>query len=310
MRSDAFLSRRPYIRHEICERVLAGERLKDICAGPGAPSYGAVYLWRRQDPAFGVELATALSVAFWRRRYPFDDAKAAEIVRRMGEGESLGSILRDPSMPGRRCVLNWRRTQGHFAEAVGLQMRRWKQHTQALNHPPRRDFDPATAETVLLRLARGARLGDLSAEGLPGSTVLRRWRKEQPDFDADLRLVLRHGPRVRSVLRARATASDVADRVREGGSLQSVGAEPGMPCGETLRTWSRRYGDFATEIREACDARDDALADEILGIAEGRARWRTSAGGWWPCGGAWTVAARAPRGGRARRCPTGCGGTP
>lgn len=47
--------------------------------------------------------------------YAFTPELAAEICRRMSEGESLSQVCRDPSMPYRRTVREWRKEHPEFA---------------------------------------------------------------------------------------------------------------------------------------------------------------------------------------------------
>lgn len=49
--------------------------------------------------------------------YGFDEGKAAEIVRRLAEGETLRGICRDEGMPKKSAVYEWRRSNEAFGKA-------------------------------------------------------------------------------------------------------------------------------------------------------------------------------------------------
>jgi hypothetical protein len=266
-------ARRPYLPREIVARVEKGELLKVVCADV-AISLRTVARMRRDDPAFHAALSEAQSrgkMLRWRR---YDEAKAAEILRRLQAGATLRSIYRDPSLPDERTLTTWRRSQIYFGETIYWHIHRQQRLIQAQNHNRRRDFDPVLAERILLLLAKGQELKRLREvdPSIPAHDVLWRWRREQPDFDSDVRVIVRHGPKLRRARRARAVAPMVAEALRNGGSLNSIAEMPGMPRASTLSRWARRGGEvhpLGDAIRQACDDRDDLLADEIVDIAEG-----------------------------------------
>jgi hypothetical protein len=107
------------VARELCRRVAAGERQKDICADPAMPSMVSVYRWSRDRAAFARALARAralgASVA-GARIYGFCPAAANEIVARVSEGEMLTLICADPHLPSLRTVMRWRESEPEFAE--------------------------------------------------------------------------------------------------------------------------------------------------------------------------------------------------
>ncbi|HEV2531260.1 hypothetical protein, partial [Phenylobacterium sp.] len=106
----------------LCARVAAGESQVAICAEPGMPSRATLWRWVASKPAF--------AEAFWAARVAggvgqsngrastFCEATAAEVFRRLCEGESATSICADPAMPAFSTLYYWRRQFPDFAEAM------------------------------------------------------------------------------------------------------------------------------------------------------------------------------------------------
>jgi hypothetical protein len=205
------------------------------------------------------------------------------LLARLAAGEKLLSICRDPTMPSLLRLAYWRATQGEFgAECLRLINVHRAARLEAMRKPGR-TWDPALADRVLLHVGRGhsyRRLRRLDAN-LPGGWVIDRWRREHPDFDADLRVNMAAGRRARAPARMAAALDTLRHGIIQGESLQSLAGRDGLPCRATLYNWTARSPDFAREIAQACDHREDwytdqlqILADEAehIGLAEARRR--------------------------------------
>lgn len=273
MPARAYRHTHPDARQRLLSRLTAGEHLAQICAEPDMPSYASVHAWARAEPGFAAELTDARRRGAFIRRGAFDAARAEALLVRLRTGEPITRILRDPAMPSRRLYAYWRATQAPFAEEV----HRLKQVKAAARdqgrRARRRGFDPATADTIVVRASRGEPLAAMlnAAAGLPSRGVVARWRKAQPEFDQALRIALRIGRR-----RVRAPggctpqlAEAVADEIRMGQSLASLGRRPDMPCASTLYAWVRKRPDFAAEIAQACEDREDWYVDQVMMLAQG-----------------------------------------
>jgi len=271
---DPYAHDRSALKAEIVTRVAAGTPLCALGAESGMPCDTTVRNWRRSDAAFAADLGLALRQGAWRRRWMLDPAKAEAFLARYRTGEPIHRILADPAMPSRPVLDYWRATQALFAEEV---------HRLKGVHEPNRlrglrrvktptPWDADVADRILVRLVRGEGLKAMldTDPTLPGLGVVARWRREQPEFDAELRAAIRigrrrHGPAAGRCARLTET---IISRIAEGASLCSLGKEPDMPCRETLYRWVRERLDFAVEVAAACEAREEWLADQILAIAE------------------------------------------
>ena len=72
--------RTPETAATICERLVAGESLRTICADEGMPSPSAVFDWLAADPAFSEQYA--------RAREAQADTLAAEVVQIADDAEA------------------------------------------------------------------------------------------------------------------------------------------------------------------------------------------------------------------------------
>jgi hypothetical protein len=262
------------LKAEIVARVLAGERQRAICASPGMPGTHTVRKWAKGDALFAAELLAARRRGEWMRLCAFDEGKAAAFLARARAGETINSLVGTPGMPSRGTYTYWTRTQGSFAEAVFALRRRRDAGIGAFGRARRRDFDQGLADRVIVALDKGVRDGvrleDVLAADpeLPCRPVLRRWRREEPEFDAVLRMLFAArrtaGPRVPEW-----QVEDVVDHIVEGGSFASYSRLPDGPTRTTLRRWFRRDRDFAREVTRACECREDWYYDQIEMVAQG-----------------------------------------
>lgn len=256
----------------ILARVASGETVKAICAGEGMPCAESIQVWRRADPWFREALVEARRRGDWMRRFAFDEGKARALLARMAAGERVRDLLAKPGMPSQETYQYWRRTQVWFQEEL------WR--LRGINYRERRrrpvkGFDPATADRMLVRVARGEPWRRMleTDPSMPCRVVAYRWRAAEPEWDKALRIAFRVGGLARERARSRARCSprlvdEITSRIATGGSLRSLAADPDMPCARTLYAWFARWPDFAREVEEACDFRAWWYHDQISGIAE------------------------------------------
>lgn len=244
-----------------------------LCAQLGMPSYGSVYAWARAEPDFAATLAAARRKGAFIRRLAFDEAKSQVLLTRLRAGEPITQILRDPAMPSRRVYAYWRATQAPFAQEVHrLNQIRADARAQR-GRDRRRLFDPALADAIVVRASRGEPLEAMlnSAAGLPCRGVVARWRRMQPEFDQALVIALRIGRRrVRMTGGCTPALTElIADEIRQGESLSSLGRRPDLPCATTLYAWVRKQPAFAAQIAQACEDREDWFTDQVMMLADG-----------------------------------------
>jgi len=270
-RNSHHYDRRRPRQDELIARVAAGETVRAVCAEPHMPHEGSVCRWALSEPWFAEALANARRRATARRSYDFDDAKAQAFLARLRAGEAIRALQRDASMPGRRTLRYWRATQGEFASEVFrlVGFHRAERGRRQLRSEPR-DWDEAVADRVLLMIGRGhsgKRLGEVDP-ALPGYRVIRRWRRERPEFDAEVRVTQRMGRLARGWARRRAVLEPLLNGIVRGGSLNSLSGKNGLPCRATLYAWVRRDPAFAREVAQACDDREDWYTDQMQIIAD------------------------------------------
>ena len=208
------------------------------------------------------------------RHYPFDPAAAANFLARVAAGERTAAVLDTPGAPSQRAYACWRRTEPEFAAQVKRLTAAGYWNRSLAGHPRWKAWDEATADRILLAVMRGAPFRKLLASDptLPCLAVTERWRRREPDWDAALKVAMRKGRLVREDGWSRerltpALLEEIGDRILEGGSLRSLGADPDMPCRGTLYKWARRWPDFAAEVERCSGLRDEMLNDMIIGRA-------------------------------------------
>lgn len=256
----------PWIRDRILVRVAAGELIADICAEPGMPSAVGVSYWARRDAHFRDALQAAKSAGRFRRRFAFDETKASILLARLAAGETIGAILADPAMPSHAAYRYWRATDGAFAAEVFRLNQVKRDEKIARNRRRRRPFDPARASAILARVISGARLCDVPEA--PARQVLARWRREQPDFDAELKAVMAFA-RARRRQAGGATPElldEIWRRVLEGQTLATIGLQRDMPCRATLYAWMKRNPAFRDTVAQALYFRCDWLGDLTMEV--------------------------------------------
>ena len=259
------------MKAEIVARTAAGEVQRAICAAPGMPTAHTVRNWAKADPAFGEALAAARRRGDWVRLWGFDEAKAAAFLARARAGEGVHALLGAPGMPTRKQYDRWRASQPAFAQAAFALLKRRDAGLGERGRARRRDFDPALADRIIVGLhkglPRGLRLEDVLAAdpALPCKPVLRRWRREQPQFDRVLRMIFSAWRARRGALRPVPDflAEDICSHILEGGSFASFERLPGAPSRQTPRRWVKNDLRFADQVAWACEGRDE-LFDELI----------------------------------------------
>lgn len=271
--ADPYAQIRSALKARIVEEVTSGAPLRTVCAAPGMPDTATVRGWRRSDTAFAEALAQALRVGHWRRRWMFDEARAQAFLARYRAGERIDAILRDPAMPSRKVLDRWRATEAPFGEEIErLKAEREPERSRGLRRVKTpAPWDGAAADRVLIQLVRGVRLRDLYATDptLPRPGVVARWRREQPEFDAEVKASIRIGflRRSTAAIRCERLSEPIALRIVEGASLHSLSREAGMPHARTLYRWFAEHPAFAAEVDAACDERRYWYMDQVLDIA-------------------------------------------
>jgi hypothetical protein len=263
--------RRARWRAQVLARVAEGASLVAACAGPDAPSVQTVFKWRAADPGFDADLKRAQHLGEWAQRYRFDDARARAFLARLAAGEGIRVLERDPGTPPRATLLYWRRTQIWFGEEVLrlIQAHRKEQVRQHLWREPRA-FDARAAERVLLWAGRGHDWRKLSAveAGLPGSRVVRAWRRANREFDDALRVNIRMGRFARLRARRMAALAPLTAGIVDGGTLRNLGGTGGLPTAATLYRWAKLDPAFRDKVADACDWRERALLEARLDMIE------------------------------------------
>jgi hypothetical protein len=270
-----YLESRNWRQAEVLSRIAAGRTLSAVCADTDMPHISSVCRWAQQSPAFADALAAAQRRGVARRRYDFDEVKARAFLARLRAGETLVALTRAPAMPGREMLRCWRLTQGEFGGEVlrVIRLQRVERQRRHLRRPPP-DWSAALADRVLLLVGRGHPCDSLRRldPALPAYEVIRRWRRERPVFDAEFRMNLRMGRLARGGARGKAHRTAVLEPLLDGivcgGSLHSLGGRDGLPSRDTLYRWVGRDRDFAREVTQACEHREDWYNDQILEIAD------------------------------------------
>jgi hypothetical protein len=268
------MARRPYpphLRTVILDRVAAGEWLKDICAEPGMPCPESVTGWARREPDFRAALATAKARGAHRRTWAFDEPTAKALLARLAAGETIGAILSDPAMPSPAVYRYWRATDAAFAEAVGRLNAVKATEKAARMRRRRRDYDAMLAATILARVWEGRPLRRVLAAdpALPCLSVLARWRRAVPEFDAALKDCLRKAGLRRAAgrLHSPELQEEICERIAEGATFRTLARDLAMPCAGTLSNWMRTKPGFLNAVAEACAWREQWWAEEAYGLA-------------------------------------------
>lgn len=129
---------------------------------------------------------------------------------------------------------------------------------------------------VAARVARGERLRSVltGRGGMPGPTQFLAWMKADPELGEAYRAARRRGGRERWAGLGRPVGytpligEAICQRLCEGGGLERICLEPGMPSQATVYRWLAQYEDFAAAYGQARQVQADRLFDRARTIAE------------------------------------------
>jgi hypothetical protein len=270
MPRSQYAATRPQLIDWLCERLTSGETLQQLAHRPETPAWDTLMRWQREDPALKTRFANARAhgrgVRFQARhadRFGFPSADALALIERVRAGERLSDLV-DAGRPGRAALNAWKRINPEFAAqlAAATQASRVLRRRLRGDGPP---YDEATADAIMLRVRYGETLRQVCRDPvMPAFTVVGRWRRRHPDFDAALKAHKADAFRAQMAARAGPTPGQMKEmgvRIAAGASLAELCASPDMPCRHTLLRWRRERPELAEVIDDACDFRDWLLAD-------------------------------------------------
>ena len=260
------------LQTEVIRRLLQGQSLRTTCAAQGMPRPITLYRWKARNAAFAAALEAAQRHSARRRVVACHEDQARAFLVRLAAGERLGDISRDPAMPGPATVHRWRLSQHRFgAEVRRLIAAQGAQRLRAHRHRTARvEWTEALADRALLWIGRGQRIDCLRQidPALPSAWVLQRWRRERPDFDYAVRANIHVGRFKRVGPRMEAATQPLLDGIVQGGSINTLGGQDGLPTAKTLYLWLRRNPELAGQVARACEDREMWYMDDILDIVE------------------------------------------
>lgn len=276
------IDERRRLQAELTARVAAGETVTAVCAGPGFPSPQQIHNWAKAEPWFRDQLSEAVRRGRgWRRGY--HDDKAAAFLARVYAGERVCDLWGKPGMPSRKAYFTWKTANPVFADAMWQVRLAQRQRLAQHGRDGYRAWDPALADRLIVKLHHGARLADALAgdPDLPCAQTLRRWRREQPQFDRVIRRIMAEWRRRRARGRHRCTPAlieVIGKRIATTGiSLHRLSQRADMPCEGTLYRWMAEKPQFAEAVTLArrCWAEWTADVERDAGVA----RWEAATGG-------------------------------
>lgn len=166
-------------------------------------------------------------------------------------GATLDRLAGRPGWPSRQTVYRWTLDSPDFARRL-KEARGWRRGLGVQAGPV---FDAALADAFLLRVRRGESVRALvRLEGMPNRDRLSRWKRERPDFAAELEAAVRFSHGLRPLAWARfdeAMADGIVARVAAGAPLPQVLADPALPGETAVRRWRAREPDFDKALRTA-----------------------------------------------------------
>lgn len=192
-------------------------------------------------------------------------------------GARLRGLAGTPGWPSRQTVHRWTLEDPEFARRLD-DARAWRRGVLTQAQWDRR-FDEALAQAFLLRVRRGEAVRALvRAEGMPSRARLDGWKRERPEFAAELVAAARFSRELRDRPWARfdeVVADKIILGVSKGTPLPELLGDPAMPGETAVRRWRRREPDFDKALRAAHRAGHRArmagrvglspdLADEIV----------------------------------------------
>jgi hypothetical protein len=108
------------LARRVIARIGQGVMLRDLWRDRTLPTRGDLRRWRQTNAQFNARLRAAVNAARSRRMSTFSDAGAEAILARIGQGESLKAICRDPDMPSVVTVMLWLKERPGFAAGMAI----------------------------------------------------------------------------------------------------------------------------------------------------------------------------------------------
>lgn len=193
----------------------------------------------------------------------------------MEKGWTLERLAQSPGFPCALTVYRWARADPAFAarlrEARAWRAGLWGEQRKGPS------FNPAQAEAFLQQVRSGARVHELvKLPAWPHAAKLARWKRERPEFAAELaEAVRRRPPRTRRIGFDQETADSIILQVAAGAPLPRVLAARSRPSKSIVRRWALERPDFGGALAiaklaghrvrmRARSRRSEALEDEIL----------------------------------------------
>lgn len=144
--------RAPYseaLAEAICDAAAEGRSLAAICRRRAMPPRSTVEHWLKTRPdfaeAYGLALAAGGGKQKGGRPSGYSLETAVELCRRLGEGEALHRLCRDPVMPSQTTVYMW---VGRHPEFAAMMSQAREIQAQTLFDEVREIADGATPETL------------------------------------------------------------------------------------------------------------------------------------------------------------------
>lgn len=111
-------------RETICDLTAQGLSLTQICGLDGMPKAGTVADWLRKEPDFARALAQARHVGGGVKRGGrptlYSESLALAFCEKVGEGQAVHRLCREPGMPAQGTLHLWLRRYPEFVEMLAV----------------------------------------------------------------------------------------------------------------------------------------------------------------------------------------------
>ena len=168
-------------------------------------------------------------------------------------GARLDAFDRRPGWPSRQTIWRWTKDSPSFARRLA-EAQAWRRGME-VSARPGPVYDEARAQAFLLAVRQGYEVNNLvRTPDHPNRELLDRWKRDRPDFTAELKAAIRFAAEERPQRWDRydeAIADRVIVRLDKGEPMSSVLADPALPCKIILRRWRQRRPDFDAALRSA-----------------------------------------------------------
>ncbi|MBI1199996.1 MAG: hypothetical protein GC203_19230 [Phenylobacterium sp.] len=178
-------------------RVRRGESVAAMQAAREAPELAVLRAWRNARPDFDQAYRAAKRAGTEARRgrplRPFDPAAADRLLARVNAGVPLKRIVREPGMPGRWAVKQWRRARPDFDYALRVLMTGGRRNRDRARAAAFAGPDPKLTRRIGAALAAGATISGLCARpDMPSHDTFYAWRRRFPAFAEEVAEALDH----------------------------------------------------------------------------------------------------------------------